>query len=598
MKTVNKLALADSVREILAVSALLWTTAQLSAQSPYIDRVYYYMPAPGQFVNTMPAYTTGDTQADMNRKVEELIAGTHHNEGMITLGGYGGYVVFGFDHEVMNVAGKYDFRILGNAFYASDNPNGEASREGGSSEPGIVMVSRDENGNGLPDDPWYELAGSDYRRPTTIHNYRITYYRPDENKTPVPHPSERHVFDMEYVRWTTNGHGNGYVYRNDYHFQPYYPLWAEGDELVFEGARLADNGIDESGRGAYYVLYASHWGYADNQPNDNPRSGFNIEWAVDASGNPVALEGIHFVKVYTAVNQNCGWIGEVSTEISGAEDLHLTGRGATVPVFANGVTLNRTSVELHPGETVTLTAAVAPENATNRNITWRSDNTAVATVGATGTVAAGTAVIQAVAAGTAVIQAIANDGYYIDECQVVVQANTSGPEPPPSSVPVTGVTLSAAQLELKPGETWNLAAVVTPQNATNKSVAWQSSTPSVAEVTVSGKVVAFSAGTATITVTTTDGGHKATCDVTVALPSDNMPVARPKAHVSHDGNTLRLRGLEGFDCRLVTPGGQTLATFRCASPDETRRHPLPPGIYILAAQKQGERKTFKIIAGK
>ena len=375
MRTANK---ADSIGKSLIVAlVLLWAASVTAhAQSPYIHRVYDYMPAPGQFVNDMPAYTPGDTQADMNRKVEERIAGD--NNILITLGGYGGYVVFGFDHEVANVAGQYDFRILGNAFYAAANPNGEASREGGSCEPGIVMVARDENGNGLPDDPWYELAGSDYHRPTTVHNYRIAYARPDEGKPRVPHPTERHVIDMEYVRWTTNGHGSGYVYRNDYHPQPYFPLWAEGDELVFTGTKLADNAVDESGQGYYYVLYASHLGYADNKPNTDPRSGFNIEWAVDAGGNPVHLPGIHFVKVYTAVNENCGWIGEASTEISGAEDLHLTGRATTVPVFVSGISLNRSSVALQPDETVALTAAVAPANATNRNITWRNSVAAVA----------------------------------------------------------------------------------------------------------------------------------------------------------------------------------------------------------------------------
>ena len=199
-------------RRLAAVTVASAAAGLLSAQSPYIDRVYDYMPAPGQFVNDMPKYEQGDTQADMNRKVENAIAGAHHNESMITLGGYGGYVVFGFDHEVQNVPGKYDFRILGNAFYAAANPNGEASREGGSCEPGIVMVSRDANGNGLPDDTWYELAGSDYRRPETVHDYRITYYRPDESKPRVPHPSERHVIDTEYVRWTADGYGSGYVY--------------------------------------------------------------------------------------------------------------------------------------------------------------------------------------------------------------------------------------------------------------------------------------------------------------------------------------------------------------------------------------------------
>lgn len=116
--------------------------------TPYITEVFEYMPAPGQFVNTMPLYEEGDTQETMNRKVLEAIG--NNNRGLISLGGWGGYVVVGFDHTIENREGLCDFRVLGNAF----------GDEGGSSEPGIIMVSVDANGNGLPDDPWYEIAGS------------------------------------------------------------------------------------------------------------------------------------------------------------------------------------------------------------------------------------------------------------------------------------------------------------------------------------------------------------------------------------------------------------------------------------------------------
>ncbi|MDE7338407.1 MAG: cell surface protein, partial [Bacteroidales bacterium] len=71
------------------------------AYSPYIARVYEYRPAPGQFVNLMPVYENGDTYADMLKKTEESIGGT--NDVMISLGAYGGYVTFGFDHSVVNV---------------------------------------------------------------------------------------------------------------------------------------------------------------------------------------------------------------------------------------------------------------------------------------------------------------------------------------------------------------------------------------------------------------------------------------------------------------------------------------------------------------
>ena len=310
----------NNMKHILA-SLLIVSSITATAQSPYISKVFEYRPAPGQFVNELPYYDEGDTAEDMARKAEECIA--YDERVLISLGGYGGYVVFGFDHMVENRPGLMDFEILGNGFYSNANPNTGASKEGGSCEPGIVMVSRDDNGNGLPDDAWYELAGSEYHSPATIHRYSITYYRPDEDKERVPYPGYAFINDTAYVRWTDNQGGAGHVYRNVYHSQSYWPQWLSVESLTFEGTLLADNYVDESGTGSYYVQYAYAWGYADNHPNTDDRSKFNIEWAVDESGNSVNLSGIHFVKVYTGVNQYCGWLGETSTEIMGANDLHL-----------------------------------------------------------------------------------------------------------------------------------------------------------------------------------------------------------------------------------------------------------------------------------
>ena len=132
------------------------------AYSPYIAKVLEYNPAPGQFVNTMPQYEVGDTYATMLQKVEESIAGT--NRSLISLGAWGGYVTFAFDHSVVNTPNQSDFLIEGNSFYAS------ATSKGGSSEPGIVMVSIDINQNGLPDEPFYQLAGSEHANPNTLHH--------------------------------------------------------------------------------------------------------------------------------------------------------------------------------------------------------------------------------------------------------------------------------------------------------------------------------------------------------------------------------------------------------------------------------------------
>ena len=137
------------------------------AYSPYITKVYEYRPAPGQFVNELPKYTEGDTEESMRQKVEDCLA--YDARTMVSLGGYGGYIVVGFDHTIVNRPGEYDFKILGNAFYANDNPRPDAPL-GGSSEPGIVMVSVDTNGNGVPDDEWYELAGSEYYKKETLKN--------------------------------------------------------------------------------------------------------------------------------------------------------------------------------------------------------------------------------------------------------------------------------------------------------------------------------------------------------------------------------------------------------------------------------------------
>lgn len=285
--------------------------------SPYISSVYEYCPAPGQFINEMPKYEAGDTYADMLKKVEESISGT--NDVMISLGGYGGYVTFGFDHTVVNVPGKNDFRIWGNAFYELT----DSLKKGGSSEPGIVMVSYDTNCNSIPDDRWYQLAGSEYYKPTTIHNYEITYNRPNPNHKPIE-DEDGYLCDLEYIPWCDNCGSSGYIAKNIFHSQDYWPKWLDVDTIRFRGTRLADNGFDKSGTGRYYVLYAYDWGYVDNHPNDfADLNSFDIDWAVDANGSPVELPGIDFVRVYTGLNQYCGWIGETSTEISRAQDLHI-----------------------------------------------------------------------------------------------------------------------------------------------------------------------------------------------------------------------------------------------------------------------------------
>ncbi|MEG0039695.1 MAG: hypothetical protein RR711_11030 [Bacteroides sp.] len=289
--------------------------------SPYIAKVYDLLPAPGQFTNSIPEYKPGDTQSAMIEKAESYLVGKK-NGGLVSLGGFGGYIVFGFDHTVVNVKGKRDIRVMGNAFYSNANPQPDAPK-GGSCEPGIIMVSQDANKNGIPDDEWYEIAGSEYAKPTSIKNYEITYYRPTSEE--ATENGGGNVTIKNYIRWEDNQGNSGYKVKNSFHAQSYYPSWIKEDKITFKGTLLPDNAIDESGEGTYWVLYAYGYGYADNALNSEEDSAFDIDWAVNAKGEKVQLPGIDFVKVYTGVNQEAGWLGEVSTEIAGASDLHLSG---------------------------------------------------------------------------------------------------------------------------------------------------------------------------------------------------------------------------------------------------------------------------------
>ena len=311
--------------------------------TPYLTKVYDFMPGLGQFVNELPKYEEGDTQEDMNAKCEAFIANTE-KYGMVSLGGFGGYIVFGFDHTVINVEGKRDFRVLGNAFQAAANPDPDAPY-GGSVEPGVIMVSYDRNHNGEPDDEWYEIYGSSHIDETrelwydmgvengnwmkTVFDYEITYHRPEQEGPEVGSGGAgagNFVLIEEYAFWEDNQGNSGYKVKNLYHNQSYYPQWIEADSYTLRGTRLPDNGIDMSGQGSYYVLYGYRYGYVDNYPNvDKENSAVDIDWARDKDGNPVRLPGIDFVKVYNGVNQENGWIGENSTEVAGAVDCHVKG---------------------------------------------------------------------------------------------------------------------------------------------------------------------------------------------------------------------------------------------------------------------------------
>lgn len=163
-----------------------------------------------------------------------------------------------------------------------------------------------------------------------------------------------------------------------------------------------------------------------------------------------------------------------------------------------GISLDRTSLSLTTGNISQLTATVFPADTP---VTWSSSNTDIATVSGSGTVTA-------VGPGTAVITASA--GGCTATCTVTV------------SVPITGITLSPATLDLAVNGQETLTAAVEPADA-DQTVTWTSDNPAVASVDASGTVTGVGKGTAVVTATTADGAYQASCTVTVpAQPASTV----------------------------------------------------------------------------
>lgn len=271
------------------------------SSSPAIQSILEFVAAPGQFINEhYQASTLAEARAFA---LEGLNKGSY-----ISLGGFGGYIIVGFDHSIDHVEGQYNFSILGNQFE-------------GSSEPGVVWVSQDVNGNGLPDDEWYELKGSEYGLSTTKQFYAVTYYRPEGTGMNVP--------------WKDNSGKTGYIdYLKQFHTQPYYyPNWIKEDSYILFGSCLeARNYQDgdkaqENGSPEFWVNPSYEWGYVDNCGSDQLAGtgwvGFKISNAVNPDGSPANLKYIDFVKVVNGLNAKSGWLGEVSTEVLGFNDENI-----------------------------------------------------------------------------------------------------------------------------------------------------------------------------------------------------------------------------------------------------------------------------------
>ena len=208
------------------------------------------------------------------------------------------------------------------------------------------------------------------------------------------------------------------------------------------------------------------------------------------------------------------------------------------PIVATGVSLNKNTLSLIKGGSETLTATVAPDDTTDKTLTWTTSDATVATVD-NGTVTA-------VGAGTATITVTTANGKSAT-CNVTV------------TVEASGVSLNKNTLSLIKGGRETLTATIAPDDTTDKTLTWTMSDATVATVE-NGIVTAVGAGTATITVTTANG-KSATCNVTVTVEASGVTL---------DKNSIRINaGEDNTLTATVAPDDTTDKTLAWTTSDAT-----------------------------
>ena len=258
------------------------------------------MPAPGHQVNgyiiTGEAYPKDCT----HEQACDSVLAHFSRKWSVSLGGQGGYLIAGFDHSVPSGGAAYDLCIKGNPFSYQ-------------SEPGIIWVSQDDNGDGLPNDQWFELAGSEYGSDNHTTEYAITYFKPEKAKSAVG--------------WRDSNNDTGYIpYLSYWNPSPYYwQPWVRGSEYTYFGSRLRDRSTYQNG---ISDIPPYDWGYADNLGDfiDGPAGKmgyYKISNARTWDGQPADLEYIDFIKIQTAQTGSTPNLGEISTEVYYISDYHL-----------------------------------------------------------------------------------------------------------------------------------------------------------------------------------------------------------------------------------------------------------------------------------
>jgi hypothetical protein len=312
------------VLRVLTHAALLVGVEAALGQPDFATRVMEYRPAPGQFVQNAGF---NDPAAALGAPVG---AGTHDGDEskVVTLGGFGGYIVLGFDRPVgddpKNRLGL-DFIVFGNSFWSGGDPNRRWA------EAATVEISADVNGNGLADDAWYLVPGSHIDVPAQHWQSQTWDDDVDDPLYPPEHswwvpPGERGVWSTWGFRLPSDPFETSLVLVNpNGPFATEEGAWGYADlsPTLVLGDLDGDNAVDDPSIGPeeFYTV-----------PDDPLTVGvdagsgggdaFDIAWAIDpATGAPANLRGFDFIRITNATNVVLGPFGERSAEVCGVADV-------------------------------------------------------------------------------------------------------------------------------------------------------------------------------------------------------------------------------------------------------------------------------------
>ena len=259
------------------------------------------------------------------------------------------------------------------------------------------------------------------------------------------------------------------------------------------------------------------------------------------------------------------------------------------PIAVTGVTLDQTTLSLVAGTTGQLTATVSPDDAADKTVTWASADETIATVDANGKVTA-------VADGQTTITVTTTDGAKTADCKVIVTKD---------KVNVSGITLSETTLDKTTDDgAVTLVATVSPEEATDKTVVWTSSNPAVAAVSATGEVSFLDKGTATITVTATNGtpddtsdDFSATCAVSVVKNVKGLTLDK-SALMFETGNSGQLvAAVSPADASDVTVSWKS-SNPSVASVDASGNvKALSKGRATITADSHGFKATCEVTVG-